>query len=451
MTAVDLSHTPGLYYTLSYFLSGLVYLAASGLRFSRGRTAGILLIYLGLLSAFMLWTDGVDSWLFALSMLVIFGLLFLAYWTAADMPWKKALYFSVRVFILGEFAASFEWQMFYFGVMSWGMPLNWLTNLGFLVVVHGLVFGVAYLIERHYRERNVELSVTGGELAVSVLLALLVFLLSNLSFASPSTPFSGRLDRDIFAIRTLADLCGVGVLLAYHIQLCELNVRMEKEYLHKLLHMQKESYRISEESVELINQKYHDLKHHIQLLRSELGPEDKLRYLDEVERDIRAYESQNKTGNKVLDTLLTAKSLVCQSKSITMTCVAEGAALDFMKPTDLSVLFGNALDNAIESVERIREPEKRLIHISVTRQKGFVRIRVENCCQEDVRFVDGLPSTRKDSRYHGYGMKSIRSIVEKYSGSMTVKLQDGWFELRILFPAPDASLYHGVSPSGMEE
>ena len=90
--------------------------------------------------------------------------------------------------------------------------------------------------------------------------------------------------------------------------------------------------------------------------------------------------------------------------------------------------------NAFESVEKIEDPEKRLIHLSVARQKQFVRIRVENCCEGEIRFVDGLPATGKDANYHGYGMKSIRSIVEKYNGSMTVKVQDGWFELRILLP-----------------
>ena len=114
-----------------------------------------------------------------------------------------------------------------------------------------------------------------------------------------------------------------------------------------------------------------------------------------------------------------------------------------LKPTDLSILIGNALDNAIESVEKISDPDKRLIHVSVNRQKGFLRIRVENCYEGDIRFVDGLPSTRKDARYHGYGMKSIRSVVEKYNGSMIVKAEDGWFELRLLFPVPQSTADEG--------
>ena len=153
-----------------------------------------------------------------------------------------------------------------------------------------------------------------------------------------------------------------------------------------------------------------------------------------MEQEIKSYEAQNKTGNEALDVLLTAKSIQCQNAGVTLTCVADGKELSFLKPTDLSVLFGNALDNAFESAEKIEDPEKRLIHLSVARQKQFVRIRVENCCEGEIRFVDGLPATGKDANYHGYGMKSIRSIVEKYNGSMTVKVQDGWFELRILLP-----------------
>ena len=240
-------------------------------------------------------------------------------------------------------------------------------------------------------------------------------------------------------MRTLADLAGVVLLYGYHMQLCESRASMEKEYLERLLHLQEENYRISAESIQLVNQKYHDLKHQISLLRSEVSTEEKMQYLDEMEQEIKSYEAQNKTGNQILDVLLTAKSLQCQNEGISMTCVADGEALNFIKPTDLSVLFGNVLDNAIEGVSAIEDPEKRLIHLSVTKQRGFVRIREENCFEGTLKIVDGLPATtKKDARYHGYGIKSIQTIVQKYNGSMTVKSENGWFELRILIPVKEA-------------
>ena len=310
------------------------------------------------------------------------------------------------------------------------------VNLAFLLVSHGLVFGVMYLLERDHRSEYLP-GLTLRELASALVLGLAVFAASNLSYLSANTPFSTPLTADIFIIRTLVDLGGVAMLHAYHVQLHALNTRLEMANLQNMLQMQYNSYRISEDSIALINQKYHDLKHHIHLLRAQVSTGEKLEYLDQMEREISAYETQNKTGNRVLDAILTAKSLQCQREGISLTCVAEGAALDFMRPMDVSALFGNALDNAMESVKKLSDREKRLIHLSVARQKGFLRIRVENCYEGELRLEAGMPaSTKQDPRYHGFGLKSIQSTAAKYGGSMTIASKDGWFELRILFPLP---------------
>ena len=225
--------------------------------------------------------------------------------------------------------------------------------------------------------------------------------------------------------------------VAFHMQNCEVYVRMEKENLNALLRMQEESYRISAESIDVVNRKYHDMKYQIALLKSNVPQGDKLAFLEEMEQEISAFEARCKTGNKALDVLLAAKTLQCQKEGITLTLVADGKELDFMTDSDVSVLFGNALDNAIESVSKILTPEKRLIHLAVSSQKAFVHIRLENCCEEQLSFRDGLPvTTKKDAAYHGFGMKSMRKITEKYDGTLTAALKDGWFELRILLPIP---------------
>ena len=118
-----------------------------------------------------------------------------------------------------------------------------------------------------------------------------------------------------------------------------------------------------------------------------------------------------------------------------MTVVADGAALDFMDVMDISNLFGNALDNAIEGTAKVADPERRLIHLSVARQKGFAAIRIENCYDGELQFENGLPVTTKaDGRYHGFGVKSIQNTAAKYGGTATITTHDGWFELRVLIP-----------------
>ena len=125
--------------------------------------------------------------------------------------------------------------------------------------------------------------------------------------------------------------------------------------LQNILEMQYKNYQLSQENIELINHKYHEShKHQITLLKMEANTEKSTQYLEQMEKEIRSYEAQNKTGNKVLDAVLMTKSLYCQSKGIGLTCVADGSLLDGMAEMDISALFGNMLDNAIESVERYR-------------------------------------------------------------------------------------------------
>lgn len=430
-----LSNTPGIYYALAYWLSSMFYISMNPGRLAGWRRRGVQLLLLLLLTAFMVATDGITIVLFIPCILLDVFMILLCLKICCDIGWKKAAYFCVRTFILGEFAASIEWQLFYYGLTSLRVPLNMLWNLIFLAISHGLVFGIMFLLERGYREGNEKLQISARELAVSVLLGLSVYAISNLSYVFRNTPFSSQFTAEIFIIRTLADLGGVGMLFAYHMQLQELNVKLEMEFLQSMLHMQYENYKISQESIALVDQKYHDLKHQIQLLRSNVSTEEKLSWLDRMEQDIKTYETQNKTGNKVLDTILTTKSLQCQNQGISLTCVADGKEIDFMHPMDISALFGNALDNAIESVKKLSDPEKRLIHVSVARQKNFVRIRVENYYEGEIRFVNGVPTTtKKNKKYHGFGIKSIQRIAEKYGGSMTIDTRDCWFELRMLFP-----------------
>ena len=106
-----------------------------------------------------------------------------------------------------------------------------------------------------------------------------------------------------------------------------------------------------------------------------------------------------------------------------------------METMDICSIFGNALDNAIESVLKIDDKEKRLIHVTVSKQKAFLMICIENYFEDKLKFSNGqLETTKKDSNFHGYGIKSIRYTVNKYDGAVDIDSKDNWFNLRILIP-----------------
>lgn len=159
-----------------------------------------------------------------------------------------------------------------------------------------------------------------------------------------------------------------------------------------------------------------------------------------MEDEIRQYEAQNKTGNQVLDTVLTTKSLYCAKHGITFTCVADGTLLDFMDVMDICSIFGNALDNAIECELKIPDKEKRLIHVTVSKQKNFLILRFENYYEEALQYKEGkLVTTKKDKEYHGYGLKSIRYTVNKYDGAVSIDTNKNWFDLKVLIPMKQTS------------
>lgn len=214
------------------------------------------------------------------------------------------------------------------------------------------------------------------------------------------------------------------------------SIKQERDLMNMLWKNKQEQYEISKENIELINQKSHDLKHQIQALRK-LNKEDFDKYLDDLEETVGIYESIVKTGNDVFDTILTEKSLYCKKRNIQVTCVADGSQLDFIETIDLYAILGNALDNAIEAVDKFENPEKRQIDVTIHRQKNFLVMNFMNPIPEKLIYKDDFPiSTKNDKKNHGFGLRSIRHFVKKYDGVLNISEEDGCFSLKIMIPVP---------------
>lgn len=366
-------------------------------------------------------------------MLLAIGLMQVYFMITCEVTAGSAGYYCVRSFILAEFTASLEWQLYYNAVLSTRISEMWLDILVFFIVFVA-VFGGAYFLERkHIRKETITLK----ELLFVTATGATVFFVSNLSFVYSNSPFSSQITKEIFNIRTLVDLSGLVILFAYHILRQEMQVKYDLEAMRNILQSQYSQYRKSGESIEMVNRKYHDLKHQIAVLRAEQDSEKRLAFLDEMESEIRTYEAQNKTGNSVVDTILTGKSMTCQRHEIELTSVVDGKLLNFIHVMDICTILGNALDNAIECAIQIEEKEKRLIHVEVLSKKDFVVLRFENYFEGNIQFENNQPATTKANKeYHGYGIKSIKYTVKKYNGWVTIDTKDNWFKLNVVIPFP---------------
>lgn len=119
------------------------------------------------------------------------------------------------------------------------------------------------------------------------------------------------------------------------------SMRKELETIQLLWHQQKGQYQLSKETIELINHKCHDLKHQVQAIRAVKDEKERETYLEKIEKSVQIYSAIVRTGNEILDTILTEKSLICENSGIHINCVADGSLLAFMNPVDLYTLFGN--------------------------------------------------------------------------------------------------------------
>ena len=303
---------------------------------------------------------------------------------------------------------------------------------------YGGGFGVFLRLEQKRLRDKAPLHMTRRESISAAVIAICTFLISNISYVTTNTPFSGRMTTEIFWIRTLVDFAGVAVLLSMQDRWQDMQTQHELTAIQTLLKRQYEQYRISRDNSEAINRKYHDLKHQIQVIRMESDAARREEYLSQLEKGMQSLGVNQHTGNDVLDTILSDKQLYCSQHQITLTIVADGARLDFIETMDICSIFGNALDNAIEGVEKLADPQQRLIRVAVYTQNVFLIIRVENYCTAQLSVVDGeYRTTKHDKDMHGYGIKSIRYTAEKYGGSVSADCSDNWFHLSVLLPLPE--------------
>lgn len=212
------------------------------------------------------------------------------------------------------------------------------------------------------------------------------------------------------------------------------HVLAEKEMTEQLLYLQAKQYDSNREQAEIINRKCHDLKYQIAALRDLQSSSERDQVIQGLEKEVLLYDSKIETGNKLLNIVLTEKSRLCESLGIQFFCVADGAALDFLETSDLYALLGNAIDNAIEAEKRVKDPDKRIIEFVINQTGNIAKIDVENYYEGALEFENGLPKTvKEDKYYHGFGVKSMKYITEKYKGTMKLFTENNRFCLKIIF------------------
>ena len=194
---------------------------------------------------------------------------------------------------------------------------------------------------------------------------------------------------------------------------------------------EKKQLEISKENMDYMKILAHDLKHELNE-STLLISKDKV---DELNHRIAAFGNSIKTGNDILDLVIAERTLIVQKENINLSIIADGSVLSNMKQSDCYSLFMNIMDNAIDAVKELPK-DQREISLAVRESMGMILIHEVNPFKGTLNFKDGLPqTTKRDSMYHGFGTKSIKGIVDSYSGDCEISIKDNnIYVLNILLP-----------------
>ena len=184
---------------------------------------------------------------------------------------------------------------------------------------------------------------------------------------------------------------------------------------------------------ERIRSIYHDMKNHLLVFEGSQGTEATRQMAKEIRSQIADYENYIHTGNNFLDILIKDKAEKAREKHIDFSASIDFGGIDFIEPLDVSTLFGNGIDNAIEASEKLSE-EQRVILVKAGKVQNFVSILVENNCSDEAH-TDGH-TTKEDKFLHGFGISNMQKAAEKYNGTCTTAQANGKFTLKILLPIP---------------
>ncbi len=234
--------------------------------------------------------------------------------------------------------------------------------------------------------------------------------------------------------------------------------RSQARVMARLLADSEKQYEKWKTNVELTRVAVHDIRHMLDRVEALAGNKHiDLPDLEAVRRTMDGFAPAVRTGSEELDVLLRNMTDLCSQNGITLNCAAYTNYLRHFDGMSLYFLFANAIDNAMESAALVTEPDKRLIDVSIRRFGRSVVIHIWNYYTGKLDFADGLPITKNDRQIHGFGMKSIRFIVDRFGGVLNVRAENGVFNLDILLPleaseadAPDdqGTWQHQADPGG---
>ena len=219
----------------------------------------------------------------------------------------------------------------------------------------------------------------------------------------------------------LLDIFSENKDLKYKLALYERQAKGNYEYYQKQIESNKKALRV-----------IHDVRKHIcvleELKESQISAQ--LRgYTDSFEEMIEPLLIKQYSDNAILNIIINDKKEYCDKNGLNFVIDIQPVEIDFMKPIDITTIFGNILDNAIEACEKSVEKK---ISLSIYPFNGMVYTQISNSYEGSIRWnTHGRPLSMKGEG-HGIGLENVEKTLQYYNGNIEFAAFDELFTVEVI-------------------
>lgn len=218
----------------------------------------------------------------------------------------------------------------------------------------------------------------------------------------------------------------------------KLSEKQEEKYEKIMLLQQNNFYQRQFKSMELslktMKSFRHDIKNHLYVLNSLVGTgeiEGALRHITQMTGALTIKEEYACSGNVIIDSILNFKLQEAEKKGIKVDLELSIPEKLNITSFDMSVIFGNLLDNAINAA--IKSTDEKSLDIAIKYRIGRLVAKISNTYNGELNCRgDELITTNEDKENHGIGIKNIKSTLNKYNGEMEIEHEGNVFTVLLL-------------------
>lgn len=300
------------------------------------------------------------------------------------------------------------------------------------IIISKLLGIIAVLFIYHRAKKHEELKDTNYWI-----LFVLVFISAIISFYVFFVIISQGTDvrtKYLILLAIIGIMIAAIIILYLYEMMIKQQQQMSRQHLEqRQLKDQLRHYNAMISSQSEIKQLKHDLNNHLLSVQAKLDKGEYAqcrRYVEKLLKKTRpSTENELNTGNTVLDAIISAKRDEAEKKHISFYSEIRIPPELPLKEDDICIIFGNALDNAIEACEKVKQ--QPYISVSVVYDDNSLVCRIENSCADsiDIHAV----TSKEDWKNHGIGRKNIEKSLKNYDCVYDISCVDKKYILSIVF------------------